>query len=229
MFSGLACTIVIKRARKGNSISVKQHDLLLSCKPAAILVRLTAASLLLLFAIFFAETIATTLLPIYRAVFELIAGDFRILSLGLSLEGADRVIRLNVTLSHAIAVAGHLLMADSQGIASVTTMTGNIFQPVTVGLIAILAWPSRFWRDFLLRLIILILLSAMETILDIPLLLAGELWGVLLDNLSPGSWSSLTVWADFLQGGGRFAMGFVAAIASIYASDYAASFWGGSK
>ncbi|WP_283743496.1 hypothetical protein [Sideroxydans sp. CL21] len=220
---------MIKRSRSSNPINAKQDDFLLSCKPAAIFVRLTAASLLLLITIFYAETIATTLLPLYRMVFELIAGDFRILSLGISLENADRVIRLNVTLSHAIAVAGHLVMANSQGGASVTTMTGNIFQPVMVGLIAILAWPSRSWREVTLRLIILTLLSSMETIFDIPLLLAGELWGVLLDNLSPGSWSFLTVWADFLQGGGRLAIGVMAAITSIYGSGHAATFRNSSK
>jgi len=63
-------------------------------------------------------------------------------------------------------------------------------------------------------LIILLLLALIETVLDIPLLLAGELRELFLDNLSPGNWSALTVWADFLQGGGRFAMGLVAAITS---------------
>lgn len=199
-----------------------QHDLLRGSHPTAIFVRLTVTSVLLLpIVALFAKPIVLELLPLYRMVFELITGDFRILYLGLSYEGADSVIRMDVTLSRTIAVAGHLVVANAQGIASVTTLLGNIFQPGMVGLIAIMAWPSGSWRIVLLRLIVLLLLALIETIVDIPLLLAGELWGLFLDNLSPESWSALTAWADFLQGGGRFVMGFAAAIASIAASGYA--------
>jgi hypothetical protein len=112
-------------------------------------------------------------------------------------------------------------VANTQGIASVTTMIGNIFQPGMVGLIAVMAWPSGSWRIVLLRLIILLLLALIETVLDIPLLLVGELWGLFLDNLSPGNWSALTAWAAFLQDGGRVVMGLAAAIACIAASEYA--------
>ena len=210
-------------------MSGDQHDLLRGSSPAAILVRLTVASVLLLPLALLAKPIAIELFPLYRMVFELISGDFRILYLGLSYEGADSVIRMDVTLSRTIAVAGHLVVANPQGIANVTTMVGNIFQPVMVGLIAILGWPSGSWRIVLLRLIILLLLALIETVLDIPLLLAGELRELFLDNLSPGNWSALTVWADFLQGGGRFAMGLVAAITSIAASGYAEKLWGDLK
>lgn len=205
------------------------HDLLRGSHPTAIFVRLTVASVLLLPLALFAKPIAIELFPLYRMMFELITGDFRILYFGLSFEGADSVIRMDVTLSRTIAVAGHLVVANPQGIANVTTMIGNIFQPVMVGLIAILAWPSGSWRIVLLRLIALLLLALIETALDIPLLLTGELWELFLDNLSPGNWSALTVWADFLQGGGRFAMGLVAAIASIAVSGYATKPWGDLK
>jgi len=120
-------------------MSGDQHDLLRGSSPAAILVRLTVASVLLLPLALLAKPIAIELFPLYRMVFELISGDFRILYLGLSYEGADSVIRMDVTLSRTIAVAGHLVVANPQGIANVTTMVGNIFQPVMVGLIAILA------------------------------------------------------------------------------------------
>ena len=201
-------------------MKVNPQKLLSSVAPSAILVRLTiAAIILLVLAIYFSEFIAISLLPLYRTAFQLIDNDFQILSLGLSMEGADRVIRLNVTLSHAIAVAGHLVMANPAGIANASTLIGNIFQPVTVGLVAVLAWPSHSLKNVSLRLMVLILLTLIETTLDIPLLLEGNLWGVLLDNLSPGSWSPLTAWADFLQVGGRYALGLVAALASIAASD----------
>ena len=200
------------------------REWLSSSKPIAVLSRLTGVSaFLLLTVVFFARPIAISLLPLYRALFELITSDYRILFLGLSFEGADSVIRLDVTLSHAIAVEGHLVMANPQGMATVTTMLGNIFQPAMVGLVAILTWPSPSSHNLILRLGILILLCLIESVLDIPLLLSGELWGIFLDNLSPGHWSALTAWADFLQGGGRFALGLTVAIFSIASANYASS------
>lgn len=203
---------------------MRLQNFLFESKSWAILVRLTVASaILLVLVIFFSRHIASALLPLYRTVFELVAGDYRILFLGLSSEGADSVIRIDVTLSRTIAVAGHLVIANPQGIASASTMIGNIFQPLTLGLIAILTWPAASWRIVILRLLILTLLLLVETILNIPMLLAGNIWGIFLDNLTPGSTSPLTAWADFLQSGGRFAIGLLAAIGSIAASDYAAS------
>ncbi len=189
----------------------------------AMLVRLVIASVLVLsLAIVFAKPIATALLPLYSEVLERITGDYHILFLGLASEGPDSVIRLDVTLARAIAVGGHLVLPNPDGTANATTLIGNILQPVTVGLIAILAWPARSWRINLLRLPFLVLLGLIETMLDIPLLLAGELWGLFLDNLAPGSWSPLTAWADFLENGGRLALGIAIALASIAAANHVA-------
>lgn len=200
---------------------VKTEELLRGSFPTAILARLAVASILLLpLVIYLAKPIVTVLLPVYRAVFELLAGDYRILFLGFSFEGADSVIRMNVTLSHATAVAGHLVMANPQGVATVTIMVGNLFQTVMIGLIAVLTWPSASGRIVFLRMFILIFLSLVETILNTPLLLAGELWGIFVDNLSPESWSPLVAWVDFLQSGGRYVIGLMAAIISIAAAEY---------
>ena len=94
-------------------IRLRMHYWLASFTPAALIIRLLLVSVLLFgFVIFFADRIAVSLLPLYRDIFHLISSDFSILFLGLSKEGADNVIRLNVTLPHAIAVAGHLVMPD---------------------------------------------------------------------------------------------------------------------
>jgi len=204
-------------------MSVGRHGLLHGFETTAMLVRLVIVSVLVLpMAIFFAKPITTALLPLYGAVLERVAVDYRILYIGLATEGADSVIRLDVTLAHTIAVRGHLVFPDPQGAANATTLVGNILQPLTVGLIAILTWPARSWRINLLRLPVLVLLCLIETMLDIPLMLAGELWGLFLDNLAPGSWSPLTVWVDFLENGGRLALGLTTALASIAAANYVA-------
>ncbi len=201
------------------------HYWLASFKAAALVIRLLLASVLLIgIVIYFADNIAVSLLPLYRDIFQIISSDFTVLFLGLSKEGADHVIRLNVSLPHAIAVAGHLVMPHPEAVATVSTLVGNIFHPLAVGLIFVLTWPAYSWKNFIIRLLTLLLLLFLETIVDVPLLLGGNLWGVFLDNLSPGSWSPLTAWADFLQGGGRYALGIAAAVASIAISDSAINF-----
>jgi hypothetical protein len=41
-----------------------------------------------------------------------------------------------------------------------------------------------------------------------------------IDHLSPGRWSPLVAWADFLQDGGRLVIGVILAIVSIAAAEY---------
>jgi hypothetical protein len=203
-------------------IRLWQFYWLASFNPTAFIIRLLFISVLLMgFVIFCSDKIAESLLPLYRDIFQLISSDFTILFIGLAKDGADHVIRLNVALPNAIAVAGHLVMPNPEAVATVSTLIGNIFHPLVVGLIFALTWPANSWKSVLLRLVVLLLLLFLETIVNVPLFLAGNLWGVFLDNLSPGSWSPMTAWADFLQGGGRYALGFVAALASIAVSDFA--------
>lgn len=200
-----------------------QVDLQDAFAPKAMLVRLViVVALVLTLATLFAKPIASALLPLYREVLERITDDYHILFLGLSTEGADSVIRVDVTLARTIVVGDHLVFPNPKGVANASTLIGYILQPFTVGLIAILVWPARSWRINLLRLPFLVLLALIETMLDIPLLLTGELWGLFIDNLAPGNWSPLTAWADFLENGGRLALGIAIALASIAAANHVA-------
>lgn len=70
------------------------------------------------------------------------------------------------------------------------------------------------------RLDILLDLFPAITLLDAPFLLAGEVWGLLIDNVSPGTESALVSWSSFLQGGGRAVLGIFAALASLAAENF---------
>jgi hypothetical protein len=186
------------------------------------IVRLLIVSVVVLaLATISAKFLATALLPLYRSVFEWIGGDYRVLFFGLASQGADQVIRVDVTLAHAVVVGTQFVMPDPRGAANATTLIGNTIQPLAVGLIAAMAWPSARIRVLGLRLLILLPLLLIVTLFDIPFLLAGQLWGIFFDRLSPGSWSPLLAWNDFLQGGGRFALGLAAAVCSVALSNRA--------
>lgn len=176
---------------------------------------LIATALALPLLIWFAKPIVTALLPFYRAVFELIGDDYRILFLGLATQGADSVIRLDVTLAKPVLLAGQFILPDARGSANVTTLVGHALQPLAVALIVILAWSCQKWQAMVLRLAALIPLLTVTLALDVPFVFAAELWGLLLDGVAPGTWSPMLAWSSFLQGGGRIALGMTAALVSI--------------
>jgi hypothetical protein len=58
-----------------------------------------------------------------------------------------------------------------------------------------------------LRLLGVLPAAAALALLDTPIVLAANLWRLLLDHLAPGSFSPLLMASDVLQGGGRYAFG----------------------
>ena len=67
-----------------------------------------------------------------------------------------------------------------------------------------------------IRLLVLLPLIAILIGIDMPVVLAGEIWHFILDALAPGTNSVLVTWKLFMQGGGRYALGFGAAILAVH-------------
>lgn len=189
-------------------------------KPLYIMLRLVLATALILpLSICYADSIVLALMPLYRAIFEFIGEGYHIIFFGLAGRGAESVIRVDVSLTHALAVGGHLVFPDPRGTANVTTLVMQTMQPAAVALIAALGWPCPSWRRWLLRLSSLCFFLLIITLLDVPFLLAGELWGLIIGHTAPGTGSALVTWSQFLQGGGRAVLGVFAAVASLAAEN----------
>lgn len=189
-------------------------------KSVAIMLRLVlAAALILPISIFCADAIAQMLMPFYRAMFELLGGDYRILFFGLTGHGVNSVIRVDVSLAHTIVAGGHVMWADPRGMAHVSTLAVQAMQPAATALIAVLGWPCLSLSRGFYRLSSLAFFLLLITLLDVPFLFAGEVWGTLLDQTSPVTGSPLLYWSQFLQGGGRLALGIFAALASLAVED----------
>ena len=176
---------------------------------------LLATALVLPLSIHYGEAIVQMLMPLYRAIFERIGEDFHIIFFGLDKRGAESVIRVDIRLTHALVVGGHLVFPDPRGTANVTTLVIQTIQPVAVALIAALAWPCPSMARALVRLSSLIFFLLVMTALDAPFLLAGEMWGLIINRMSPGADSMLVSWSQFLQGGGRVVLGVVAVLCSL--------------
>lgn len=216
MFSG-SSTLVHAPNRKIPEVRMKHSSFKYPVKESlVIMLRLVIASALILpLSIRYADSIVMVLMPLYRRIFEFIGDGYQIIFFGLAARGVESVIRVDITLAHAIVVGSHLVWPDPRGAANVTTLVVQAMQPATVALIAALGWPCLSPRRWIIRLSSLAFFLLIITSLDVPFLLAGEVWGSLIDQMSPGTGSALVSWSLFLEGGGRPALGIIAALASM--------------
>jgi hypothetical protein len=176
---------------------------------------LLGASVLLPLGVVFGAAFVESCLPAYRLVFRQVADEFRLQSLTLDREGADRVVRARVTLRPVLVIDGKVHYPDPRGTANASTLIAHGLQaPILAALIA-LAWPARRRMEALWRLLLLAPLVALLVLSDLPCVLAAELWEIVIGHLSPHTLSPLVIWKNFLQGGGRLALGLVAGAMAI--------------
>lgn len=195
---------------------------------ACIVLRLLLAGALLLpLAVTCGEALAGTWLAAYRAVFSWAADEFRLLDLGIDREGADRVLRARVAWQRIVVIGGKAIHPDPRGAADASTLLAHALQGPLVAVLAAIAWPAamrrgahgrtriRPWVEWAARALALAPLLAVLVLIDVPLVLAGELWEVALDALDPGATSVLVAWKSFVQGGGRYALGLAAGLLAV--------------
>jgi hypothetical protein len=187
---------------------------------AALAIRLLLSyALVLCFAARYGRDFVEALLPVFQAVIVLLDVHYRILSLTISTEGADTVVRLMITLAQPIFLNGHLIMPDPRGWATVTTTIGTVLQIPLISLGLIFAWPVRCLGEFLARLGIGLALLSIAMLLDTPFSLWACLWDLHVHAFDPGRFSPLLIWQRSLMGGGRLAIGVALGVASIALSQ----------
>ena len=183
---------------------------------------LAACALLLAVSHAWGQALIECLLPLFRLEIGWLEDRYRILGLSLAVQGADSVIRLDVSLQRIMVVGDHVVYPDPRGLAHVTTLTGHVLQPAILGLGLLTAWPplapAPLAREYALRLLLGLAMLGVVLALDVPFVLLGELWAIAHQRFAPGSFSPLLLWVDFLQGGGRLALGLLAGAAGIAAA-----------
>jgi hypothetical protein len=155
----------------------------------------------------FGSALVTPLLPAFTWEICQIEPELRVLRLAIGRAGADTVLRVDAGPAVVVAVAGRLLPLAPQSRFTVSTPFGHVLQPLIVCLAILVAWPAGRPMRYLLRTLFGIPLLALLPLLDVPLVLAAELHGSLLDLAAPGAFSPLIAWKAFLEGGGRLVLG----------------------
>ncbi len=147
--------------------------------------------------------LVTRLLPVIAAEFEWLDDTYAIQQIRLDQEGADRVVRVIVSQARCVVFGDRAFCGDPRGRASASTLLGNISLPAVLLVALIWAWPVVHAAEYLVRALFLPMALAVVWALDVPFVLWSAIWGLQVDALSPGLFSPLLVWSQFLQGGGR--------------------------
>ncbi len=173
-----------------------------------------ASALVLASAYFFSRDAVRLLLPLLSSTLGAVASDYKILRFEFVDDRHNASIGALARLEHTLVLGGRAIVPDAQSVVGAGTTIGTVLQPVCVALVLVLAWPAR-WRELLLRLAITAPLLAAVLLLDTPLSMAAWLWEAQLRMHEPDRFSPLVGWNVFLNGGGRLALGLVAATLAI--------------
>lgn len=173
-----------------------------------------ATALVLAATHFYARDVVKLLLPALPPVLGLVANDFKILRVELVDERKNASIGALAVLDRTLFLDGRAIVPDGSQVMMVGTTLGTVLQPVLVALVLVLAWPAR-WAEMALRLAIASALLVVVLLIDTPFSLAAWLWDAQLRAYEPGRASPLVWWNVFLNGGGRLALGLIAAALAI--------------
>lgn len=157
---------------------------------------------------------ARLLLPLLHGALVVVADDFEIRRFELVDERANASIGALAVLRRSLFLGGQAIVPDGNQAMVVGTTIGTVLQPVMVLLMLVLAWPAGR-AELALRLLVAAALTLPLLLLDTPLSLAAWLWDAQIKAYEPGRASLLVDWNVFLNGGGRLALGLIAAALSI--------------
>jgi len=151
-----------------------------------------------------------------------VADDFKIVRFELVEERKNASIGALAVLERSLFLGGQAIVPDGTQVMMVGTTVGTVLQPVLVALVLLLAWPAR-WGEMALRLTIASVLLSVVLLADTPFSLAAWLWHAQIKLYEPGRASPLVWWNVFLNGGGRLALGLIAAALAIALAQRAAA------
>ena len=177
------------------------------------------ATLVVSLVVAFGPRIADAYFPLLQWTYVHLDTDNRLISLSIEkkgvISGSEPVYRLIVAPDRMVFVGNRLAVGDPNSRAAVSMLVAYLWQAATMALPLVLAWPARSKWEWPLRLVCLVPLLIAVSCVDLPMALWAQVWQNYVDAFSPGMFSPLLTWANFLQGGGRLVLGVLAALGSV--------------
>lgn len=191
--------------------SVREPSLPARIALAAATVAMTAA--------LFAGPFAQACLPLWRTVLAIVVPEFRLIDLSVVDSGRERVVRARFGWQPVVAIGDRVLQPDSRGEAVASTTLGYATLGPAIAASVCLAWPfasaGRRRAEAVRRAAALAVACLVLSALDVPAVLAGQVWQQVLATFAPQHQSTLVSWSEFLTGGGRLALGIAAGVLAV--------------
>ncbi len=158
------------------------------------------------------ETLVRAALPAVRWAIGLLAAELQVTSLALENTGAGRLVLLQVNLDRTLVLGGHAIVPEPGSTAQASTLALQCLHGPALALALGLSWPGLT----VARLVCAVLLSTGLLLADLPVVLAGSVWQVLVDSVAPGDHTPLLALKAFISQGGRLALGLTAGVAAVW-------------
>ena len=163
------------------------------------------------------------LIPLFKWQIHLMDDQYQLIDLSIKNVGTEQAFSLHVSLAKPLILGGQFIVPDERGTATVSSSVAHVWQMVVIFLAMLVAWPverySDYWRRVAVGLPVLIIIL----MLDIPFSLLATLWRLILDRLSLEQFSSLLLWNDILESGGRLVLGLVGGLLTVWLSECVAN------
>ena len=160
---------------------------------------------------FYGRQYAGIWLPLYRGVLDWALTDFRVLTLDIGFTH-ELVFKTQVIAERIMMVEGKVLPSGFTVNAS-TPMYIAVIHPIILAVVALI-WPGLNWSGRVVRLLVSLPSLLLLEVLDVPLVLASSINDLLSYSINPAEdqASLLVDWVHVMDGGGRFALSFAAAM-----------------
>lgn len=155
------------------------------------------------------------LVPLFRAEIKLLMPEFRLDYLDWKIDRNETVIALTATLIEHRVVLGRVL---PPGVSiNVSTLAAHAWVHPVLMLSLLAAWPGIAWRRKPLLLLIGLPFVFLAELLDVPLMLWGALEDLIYWQLDPARLAESlgSRIQHFLDGGGRYALSILLALATV--------------
>ena len=162
--------------------------------------------------------IASVLLPLLQWEINTIAPHYHLIGLDIERQRGEAVLKANLTTRRPLMIMGRTVPAGIP--MECSTLVGHLWQPLILLLSTVSAACMLRRTHLLLMLALTIIASGALIMMDVPFVLIGALEDMVLSIASPhsGELSAWVVWMNFLNGGGRLALGIAAALSVLAAS-----------
>jgi hypothetical protein len=148
-------------------------------------------------------------LPQVQLQLEAMDDHYRTAELAIDLQHGEPKILWTVQQARSIVVGDKVAMPDARGVAQASTLLINLWGPPCL-LWACLLGHMRLRRLADARGLLQLALTAVATTgllsLDVPMVLWAAIWSLHASAMAPQDFSLLLWWANFLDGGGRWAL-----------------------